>query len=79
MIIKTAVSDENMTQDPRIKRTMLACPIQRSLEAALVLERAKVVMEGNMIVNRAIFTPARNDRSSPACMLDRVRYRSILE
>lgn len=69
MIMKKAVADENIMKDPRIKRTILPFPIHRSLEAALILESAKFVMEGSMIVNNAIFTPARNDRSIPACSM----------
>ena len=58
---------------------ILTFPIQRSLAAAFVFENAKVVIDGRMIVNKAIFTPARNDRSRPAYVFDRVSCKFILQ
>lgn len=45
---------------------MLALAIQRSLETAVVLERAKVATEGSIIANNMMFTPERKDKISPA-------------
>jgi hypothetical protein len=75
IIIRAGVVDKNRKTPPRIIRTILAFAIQRSLEAALVLEMARAAMEGSMIVYNTMFTPARRDKSSPAYIIDVVRYK----
>lgn len=62
----TAVSDKNMIKLPRIKRMMLALPIDKSRDFALQLTSAYVAMKGSMTVNSAMFTPARSDMRNPA-------------
>lgn len=62
----TDVFDKNMTKLPRIKRMILALPIQRSREVALQLASAYVAMRGSMTVNSAMFTPARSEMRNPA-------------
>jgi hypothetical protein len=67
MIKKVAVPDAAIITAPTVMRTMLACPIHRSRVATCIWERRKLIMRGRMTVNKMMFTPARNDRSSPAC------------
>ena len=66
MIIRAGVADRNRTRVPVIINRMLAFAIRRSPETGLVFNKLKVVIEGSMTVNNTMFTPALNDKSSPA-------------
>lgn len=69
-IMTAAACDANRIREPSASKTMLAFPIRRSLTAAFLLARTKVVRAGSTAVKRIMFTPARRDTSKVACNCD---------
>lgn len=66
MIIGIGVGEEATSTVPTIMRMMLTRAMHKSLDIALIFERANVAMKGNIAVNSTILTPARKERRKPA-------------